>query len=62
MKPGYKTSEFWVTAVTSLAMIFNQSGLLGSIVLPLEAIGTVAGLLASYIISRGVAKVNAPTE
>lgn len=59
MKAGYKTSEFWVTAVTSLLVTLNQSGVLGSITLPVESIATIAGVIATYVISRGVAKLNA---
>lgn len=59
MKTGYKTTEFWVTTLSSIAVILNQSGLLGSFVLPVEAIATVAGIIGAYVISRGVAKLNA---
>ena len=59
MKPGYKTSEFWVTAITSLGTVVNQSGLLGSFTLPVEAIATIAGIVATYVLSRGIAKLNA---
>lgn len=55
---GYKTTEFWVTTLSSLAVIANQSGLLGDFILPVEAIATIAGIVGSYVISRGVAKVN----
>lgn len=58
MKDGYKTSEFWVSAISSIALVLNQSGILGEFVLPIEAIGTIAGIIASYVISRGVAKLN----
>lgn len=58
MKPGYKTSEFWVTAITSIATIVNQSGVLETFVLPVEALATIAGLAATYILSRGLAKLN----
>jgi len=58
MTKGYKTSEFWVMAITSLGTIFNQSGLLGSVVLPIEALGAVAAMVFGYVVSRGVAKLN----
>lgn len=58
MKPGYKTSEFWVTTITSIVVALNTSGILGSFTLPTEAIATIAGIVASYILSRGVAKLN----
>lgn len=56
MKQGYKTTEFWVTSITSLATILNQSGLLGSIVLPIEAVSSIAAIVVGYAISRGIAK------
>lgn len=56
---GYKTTEFWIASLSSVAVILNQSGILGSFVLPVEAIATVAGVIGSYIISRGIAKLNA---
>jgi len=55
-KPGYKTSEFWVTFATSIAAIFNQSGIFGEYQLPIEAVVTLAGLVATYVISRTVIK------
>ena len=58
MKTGYKTSEFWVMAVTSIVTLLNQSGALGGIVLPIEAIGTVAAMVFGYVVSRGMAKLN----
>lgn len=58
MTKGYKTSEFWVTTITGLAIMLNQSGLLGSIVLPIESIGVIAAIAFPYIISRGIAKSN----
>ena len=57
MKTGYKTTEFWLTVVTTVVTLLNQSGLLGSIVLPVEGIMTVAGVVSTYIISRGFAKI-----
>lgn len=59
MKPGYKTSEFWVTTITSIATVINQSGVLGSFALPVESIATVAGIVATYVLSRGIAKLRA---
>jgi len=58
MKTGYKTSEFWVMAITSVATLFNQSGVLGSVVLPIEALGAMAAMVFGYVISRGMAKLN----
>lgn len=59
MTKGYKTTEFWIATLSSVAVILNQSGILGSFVLPVEAIATVAGVIGSYVISRGIAKLNA---
>lgn len=59
VKPGYKTTEFWVTVITSVATALNQSGVLGSFSLPTEALATIAGIVASYVLSRGVAKLTA---
>jgi hypothetical protein len=55
-KKGYKTSEFWVTAITGIAVSLNQSGILGSVILPIEALATIVAGVASYVISRGLAK------
>ncbi len=59
IKPGYKTTEFWAGVVTSIGVTLNQSGILGSIKLPTEALATIATIVAGYIISRGLAKLNA---
>lgn len=60
MKSGWKTSEFWVTTVTSIVTIINQADL--GFTLPTEAIATIAGLAATYILSRGIAKMKAPEK
>lgn len=52
-KAGLKTSEFWAVLVTSLLTILNQALHWD---LPDETIATVAGLVASYAIGRGLAK------
>lgn len=59
MTKGYKTSEFWVAVVTSLSTLLNQSGILGDFSLPVESLATIAGIAGAYILSRGVAKLNA---
>lgn len=56
MTKGYRTSEFWVTVIVTVATLLNQSGILGSVVLPIEVVTTIAGIAASYIVSRGLAK------
>jgi len=58
MTKGYKTTEFWAATITSLGVIANQSGLLGSFVLPVEALAAIAVMVSGYIISRGLAKAN----
>lgn len=55
-KPGYKTTEFWLAVITSVATLLNQSGVLGSFTLPIESIVTVAGIVISYVIGRSVVK------
>lgn len=56
MKTGYKTTEFWLAMVTSLVTLLNQSGLLGSITLPTEAILGIAGVVITYILGRSGVK------
>jgi hypothetical protein len=58
MKTGYKTTEFWVTVVTSILTLLNQSGFIGT-PLPVEAIAGIVGLVATYALSRGLAKKDA---
>jgi len=55
MTKGMKSSEFWITVVTSVVTLLNQSGLLGT-PLPVEAIASIAGIVATYALSRGLAK------
>lgn len=59
VKPGYKTTEFWVFLVTSLGTALNQSGILGTLMLPIEAIASVVGIAATYIIGRAWTKAGA---
>lgn len=54
-RKGYRTTEFWLTAIGSLGALLNQSGALG-VVLPMEAIMSVLGTIAAYAVSRGIAK------
>lgn len=54
-KKGWKTTEFWFTAITSLLVAFN------GIPLPESAEGYVIAALAGlYAVSRGLAKKDAP--
>lgn len=55
-KPGYKTTEFWLALISSVVTLLNQSGVLGSVVLPLEAILGIAGVVVTYIFGRSIVK------
>lgn len=54
-KPGYKTTEFWLTAFTSAATLANQSGLLGTPI-PVEALTGLVGMVVAYTGGRSFAK------
>lgn len=57
LKPGYKTTEFWVTALTSAAaLIAALSGHLS----PRYAAIAAAVSTGLYAIGRGLAKVPTP--
>ena len=56
---GYKTSEFWVTTVTSLVVALNSSGILGAVQIPTGIIQTLVGLAVSYILGRSIVKATA---
>lgn len=54
-KAGYKTTEFWVTVITALAVVFN------GVPAPESKEGYIAAALAAiYAISRGLAKNKVP--
>lgn len=55
MVRGFRTSEFWVTAVASIGTLLNQSGILGT-PLPVDAIAYLVGLVAPYVIGRSTVK------
>lgn len=55
IKPGWKSSEFWLALFGSTMTLLNQSGLLGTPI-PTDAVMTVGGILGTYILGRGVAK------
>lgn len=59
MKPGWKTSEFWVTAF-SVAGLFASSAAL-SLAPKYAAIGAAVSVSA-YSISRGLAKLFPPKD
>jgi len=54
-KPGYKTTEFWLSALTAMLTILNQSGAIGHAI-PTDAVLSIAGVVAAYIASRAVVK------
>ncbi|MBA3833732.1 MAG: hypothetical protein H0X34_17930 [Chthoniobacterales bacterium] len=49
VKPGWQTSEFWVTAIASIIAILNTA--LGWQIEP-TALATVGGMIAAYALSR----------
>ncbi len=54
-KEGYKTTEFWVSVVTSLAVVFN------GVPLPESKEGYVVAFIAGlYAVARGLAKKGVP--
>ena len=58
MKPGWKTSEFWLTLIANVGSILILSGALPNEHVAVQVIaGIVAGLSnLGYGISRGLAK------
>lgn len=55
MKPGYKTSEFWLTVLTTAWQLLNLSGV-WDFVPNAVSLGAATVSVASYAISRGLAK------
>lgn len=54
-KPGYLTTEFWVSIITGLYMFLNTTGVLDQI--PDKYAGLLLAIIgAAYSVSRGVAK------
>lgn len=54
-KKGYKTTEFWVTVITSLAVVFN------GIPAPESKEGYIVAFIAGlYAVARGLAKRGTP--
>ena len=58
MKPGYKTTEFWMTALAALVGLLMTSNLFAIESVWAKGLGLVAAGLASagYAVSRGMAK------
>lgn len=59
-KPGYKTTEFWLTAVASLVGLTLASGLIPVDSEVFKIVGFAGAILGSmgYQVSRGTAKKN----
>lgn len=57
-KPGYKTTEFWLTLAAAMVGLFIASGAVGSDHIAMKIAGFAAAALASlgYSVSRGIAK------
>ena len=58
MKSGYKTTEFWMTALASIVGLLMTSDLFVADSVWAKGLGHVAAVLASagYAVSRGMAK------
>lgn len=52
-KAGWKTSEFWVTVVASVIAILNKAFDWN---IPTDTLTQVVGVIAAYVLSRGLAK------
>jgi membrane protein implicated in regulation of membrane protease activity len=52
-KPGWKTTEFWLTAATAAVGLLNSA--LGWNI-PVETVATVVGGVAAYVLGRAVTK------
>jgi len=59
MKPGYKTSEFWITTLSILGLVASSAAT--SLSPKYAAIG-VAISGAAYALSRGLAKLFPPKD
>lgn len=57
MKPGWKTSEFWVTSLSIIGLV--ASSVAASLTPRYAALG-VAISVAAYSVSRGLAKLFPP--
>ena len=57
-KPGYKTTEFWFSAVAALVGIVLASGIVPEGGLAAQIVGAIVSGLAAlgYNVSRGLAK------
>lgn len=57
-KPGYKTTEFWLSAAATLVSLAFASGVISEGSQIEKIVGFIAAALASlgYSVSRGIAK------
>lgn len=57
-KPGYKTSEFWLSVVAAIVGLLMASGVVGEGSMWAQALGMVSTALAAagYATSRGITK------
>lgn len=60
MKPGYKTSEFWLTLITAVAGMLTAGGVLPVDFPMQELTGGAASVVVvvAYILSRGKVKAS----
>ena len=63
-KPGYQTTEFWLTLLAQLVGFAYMSGAIGAGTPVDKILGLVVTMLtaAGYTVSRGMAKVGAPNS
>jgi hypothetical protein len=54
-KPGYQTTEFWLTALTTFGTLLNQSGVIG-VTVPIETVLTYITPVVAYIFGRSYVK------
>lgn len=55
VKPGYRTTEFWLTVIATLWQLLNLSGV-WDFVPNSVSLGAAVTSIAAYILSRGIAK------
>lgn len=58
MKPGIKTTEFWLTLATAIVTVLNAAHFL-PFVIPQDTVLQIVGGVSAYVLSRGVAKIGA---
>lgn len=59
MKPGIRTSEFWVMVIGAVATLAAE---LSGMEINTEELAMIWGPAMAYIVSRGLAKVKAPND